>query len=368
MDIIDTIFIDTSVFISEGYFKSTGRVSKLFDLAKQGYIRILLPVITEKEWLKHFQTETKLVFPDLGRKLSLIGPNKRVDQFLEQYSELKLYIDFDDEVRKSFDKYVNGPGVIRIDYSYFEDRLSVVFQKYFKQEKPFGSNGKSKEFPDAFVLAVLEKYAHENDIESITVFSNDNDMRGYHSDVIKIENIGTYLDDLLQSKIPIAHKEDQANDVNKLMNFIADCLLLFKQRVLDRIESYLYDPDRYSRRFAHIDVEEVYECDIQLEMTTDDMEVISINDNEIEACFFPKITGSVSIGLFDEEDSLWDPENREWVYQSYNDQNIEISSFIVMTTKLDRRELDMGQGPGVELLDIDFSPLQNSLDDDIFYV
>ena len=90
MDIIDTIFIDTSVFISESYFKSTGRVSKLFDLAKQGYIRILLPVITEKEWLKHFQTETKLVFPDLGRKLSLIGPNKRVDQFLEQYSELKL--------------------------------------------------------------------------------------------------------------------------------------------------------------------------------------------------------------------------------------------------------------------------------------
>ena len=48
MDIIDTIFIDTSVFISEGYFKSTGRVSKLFDLAKQGYIRIMLPVIYGK--------------------------------------------------------------------------------------------------------------------------------------------------------------------------------------------------------------------------------------------------------------------------------------------------------------------------------
>ena len=89
IDIIDTIFIDTSVFKKEAFFKPTGRVAKLFDLAKQGYIRILLPIITEIEWLKHFQEATQLEFPDIERKLSIIGSSKRIDDFISRYSKLK---------------------------------------------------------------------------------------------------------------------------------------------------------------------------------------------------------------------------------------------------------------------------------------
>ena len=146
IEIIDTIFIDTSVFQKEAYFKSTGRVSKLFDLAKQGYIRILLPVITEKEWFKHFMEGAKLEFPDFGRKLSVIGSNKQVDEFLKRYSELKSSIDFDDELKKSFKRHVNGLGVERIDYSYFEDRLEIVFDKYFKKEKPLAAMVNQRSF------------------------------------------------------------------------------------------------------------------------------------------------------------------------------------------------------------------------------
>lgn len=46
--VLDYIFIDTSVFIQERFFKESGRINKLFKLAKDGYICILLPVITEK--------------------------------------------------------------------------------------------------------------------------------------------------------------------------------------------------------------------------------------------------------------------------------------------------------------------------------
>ena len=61
-----------------------------------------------------------------------------------------------------------------------------MFDKYFKKTKPFGSNGKSKEFPDAFVLAALEKYAIKHYIDQIVVFSSDKDIK--HSDYLEVSS------------------------------------------------------------------------------------------------------------------------------------------------------------------------------------
>lgn len=158
---LDYIFIDTSVFQQECFFKNTGRVSKLFNLAKDGYIRILLPIITEKEWLKHFreQAEFNLRSREIERKLELLGHNESASEFLKQYNILLDSFDVSREIENNFKMYISHDGIIRIDYSFFEDAIAGVFDKYFKQEKPFGSGGKAKEFPDAFVLAALEKYA-----------------------------------------------------------------------------------------------------------------------------------------------------------------------------------------------------------------
>lgn len=46
------VFIDTSVFQEEGFFKPSGKVSKLFNLAENGKLNILMPEITRQEWLK----------------------------------------------------------------------------------------------------------------------------------------------------------------------------------------------------------------------------------------------------------------------------------------------------------------------------
>ena len=40
------VFIDTSVFQEEGFFKPSGKVSKLFNLAENGKLNILMPEIT----------------------------------------------------------------------------------------------------------------------------------------------------------------------------------------------------------------------------------------------------------------------------------------------------------------------------------
>ena len=71
--IIDYVFIDTSVLMQESYFKSTSRIAQLFDLASKGYIKILLPIITKQEWIKHIKESTYIKFDDVKRKLQLLG-------------------------------------------------------------------------------------------------------------------------------------------------------------------------------------------------------------------------------------------------------------------------------------------------------
>lgn len=45
---LDYVFIDTSIFKNQGYFKKSGAVYRLFDLAEAGWIRILMPDIAKR--------------------------------------------------------------------------------------------------------------------------------------------------------------------------------------------------------------------------------------------------------------------------------------------------------------------------------
>ena len=166
--IIDYVFVDTSVLMQESYFKSTSRIAQLFDLAGKGYIKILLPIITKQEWIKHIKENTYIKFDDVKRKLQLLGNLPNVLKFVDDFE--KLTSTYANIVVDSIDTQISNGKVEVIDYSFFSDTLSDVFDKYFKKTKPFGCNGKSKEFPDAFVLAALEKYAIKHSIDHIVVF------------------------------------------------------------------------------------------------------------------------------------------------------------------------------------------------------
>lgn len=50
------VFIDTCIY-EEGQFVGSGTLKTLYDAAKEGYIRILLPDITEREVLAHIDAK-----------------------------------------------------------------------------------------------------------------------------------------------------------------------------------------------------------------------------------------------------------------------------------------------------------------------
>ena len=90
------IFIDTAAFKSGSYFKPSGRISKLFNLAEQERLHILLPEITREEWLKHFKQDASLPCEDFIRKASLLGDTHRIDEVLRAIesinANIKIYI------------------------------------------------------------------------------------------------------------------------------------------------------------------------------------------------------------------------------------------------------------------------------------
>lgn len=52
------VFIDTSIFVSEGYVKGKG-IATLFDAAQEEKIRIFMPDITEYKIRRHLHKDVK---------------------------------------------------------------------------------------------------------------------------------------------------------------------------------------------------------------------------------------------------------------------------------------------------------------------
>lgn len=120
---LDYIFIDTSILKMESYFKESGRVTKLFDLASKGYVKILLPIITKNEWLKHIKEATNIKFDDVERKILLFGNVKEASSITENLRQFSSeYLKF---VEDSIALQLSKGNVIEIDY----DFLWTLYQK-----------------------------------------------------------------------------------------------------------------------------------------------------------------------------------------------------------------------------------------------
>ena len=129
----DYIYIDTCVFIREAFFKKSGGVSRLFDLAEKGWIKVLMPEIAKREWLKHFVEKTFLKFEEVEKKAILMGNTANANEFVESHNELTA--SYDALVKTTFDDHLKRADVVIIPTSYANDTLESVVDRYFKKRK-----------------------------------------------------------------------------------------------------------------------------------------------------------------------------------------------------------------------------------------
>lgn len=361
----DYVFIDTSVFIKQSYFKKTEAVYRLFELAKEGWIRILMPEIAKKEWIRHYNMATKLKFAEVERKTVIMGKTKGADDFLAEHE--KLAKTYDTIVMESFNEHIKRADVIEIPTSYVCDKLESVVNRYFAKKKPFCDKGKGKEFPDAFILASLEKYAAENKIKHIQIFSNDGDMCEYNNTLFINQDPGTYLNEFRSKRIPEHEEEEKRErdkkDITRLLDYVKNNATDLEPNISEHVEKYLNDVSLYSERFNYIDIDEVNVKELVLISNVKDIEILTVQPGCIQGLYFVDIDATISINHFSEEDSIWDSEEKEYCFESYTDSDIEITSTVKVTIDMDRTELGMGQKPKIKIIEIDTDSLQDAIDD-----
>lgn len=352
--------------MKESYFKKSGGVSRLFDLAEQGWVRILMPEIAKREWFNHFKTATHPKFAEVEKKASIMGNTRSVNEFVISHN--KLAASYDSLVKTTFEEHLNRAGVVIIPTSYANDTLELVVDRYFNREKPFGGKGKEKEFPDAFILASLEKYAKENSISLVKIFSTDDDINLYNNEVFAKEELGQYLSDFISKRIPEHEEEEKRKrdkrDIVRFMNYLKDGFFNYEKQIHDHVEMFLSNVSLYEERFNYTDIDEAYVDSVKVSCNFKNVEILSIEDDSIQALYFVNVGATVTVSHFCEEESIWDSEDKKFIYEKYDNTNVKLSSVVKIVFEMDRLESDMSQIPLISIQEIDTDDLEESINRD----
>ena len=194
---MENIFIDTSVYIQEGYIK--GRTIKsLFDLAKKGVIRILLPQLTRIEIFRHMRKDTareglkkaldmleKSFLPCLNEGEELMKQLKHILPTVPTYVEDLFHRDF-----LAHTIPVEIPDTFN---------LHDIIDKFEKLEYPF-SEKKTQEFADAITLQMLEDWCKQEN-ESCFLLSTDGDLQNYKGSRLTYKDYKEYNQEKMQQII-----------------------------------------------------------------------------------------------------------------------------------------------------------------------
>jgi hypothetical protein len=309
MKLVSTIiFIDTSIFVSENYMWGR-KLNTLSTFSKEGIIQLKITAVTYEEIKKRFVSDlknTKTHFKQAQRKFNDEG------RILKNLPEFKPYyplpvIDINDAFAKlvvQLDAFIAEHNIEVVDISF--SNTQDVFDQYFKKQPPFGEGQKKDEFPDAFMLSIIEGWCKANKT-NVHILSTDNDVKTYISPSGAI--VPSF--DIAELIEAVVAKSEQVK-----FNFIDTSII----RNLYVIQDYI--SANYEDNIAYMVYEELlsdafyeeleYEpADIQkIEIIHHNVTNISDDDAiveyEVEVTFkMPISYNDLSTGYYDKEDGVW---------------------------------------------------------------
>lgn len=213
--------------------------------------------------------------------------------------------------------------VCELDYSYCQD-VETIFEKYFEREYPFAGKGKEKEFPDAFVLQALEKYAADNQIKKVIVLSEDGDMTDYQSPV---------LDTSEDYKMYLSRKLKEDADLSGFEEALNDSLPNLERQINLKVEALLTNPGTYQEVINLNEVSNVSLNGFEVILNSKDYYITSINEHSIDIDLHAKVDFSVCVEYLDLESSYYDREYDQWLVRNFVFNNIVRSDNIVVKLK-----------------------------------
>ncbi len=167
-----TLYIDTQIFVRNGFRLDTKDFSALKSTFAKGDIRLLIPEMMERELFRKYRERANKVAEEFLKSSQVYPIN---DLHLGNFPDKKkLLEECYSQLEKKWEQFKKHFTVEPLP---IVGNLDDVVNWYFEINPPF-SKEKPKEFPDAFILSALESY-HKRYHARIAIVSGDGDFKRF---------------------------------------------------------------------------------------------------------------------------------------------------------------------------------------------
>lgn len=170
------IFLDTSVYVQESYRFSGTSLRKLAGMSSDDELRLVVPEIIQQEVAYKLRETAEEHAAKIRTALDsniigLIGDkDKKLVGLDFQIDQEKLV----ESILATWERFRVRCNAESIPHANID--LAGVVASYFDARPPFGKGRKRNEFPDAFAVASMVRFAEDNPGRPIYVVSRDNGM------------------------------------------------------------------------------------------------------------------------------------------------------------------------------------------------
>ena len=297
------VFVDTSAYESKNYQFSEHALGKLCDLLESERLHLLITQITINEIKAHLLEKSE----ESARAIKKI---QKEAMFLRNTPELACHGIFEkvkpEDIYKialeKFEAFLDKSSAEIVDIKGVD--ASIVFDKYFKSEPPFGGANKKYEFPDAFVLEAVSKVSRDRG-HTLYVISDDGDMDKYADtldNLIHLKRVDDFLD-------LVARKEEELKEPVKFADSIFDQL---ESNLIESAKEIIGESEFYSDAANDFD-DEIYLIDIK-SICINKKNIISVSSEQVEYEVDFEVTLKAHYSIADYDRSPWDPEDKVYMF------------------------------------------------------
>lgn len=306
------IFLDTSIFESENFFKGRNLLH-ICELSQNGLIEVKITDITYSEIINRIKENIQKSQTSLKKAQSLLNGEakllKNIDEFLTCFNFPKIESeDLLNRFKIKLDQFITDNSIEIIDSKV--SNLKEVFENYFNLLPPFKEGKKKSEFPDAFTYSTIKEWTILNKTYSYFI-SNDSDFENLTTENINCSHNLSSIIDLITREIDEKHTKYIDTIYDK---YVEKVIFDLEGNFENDLMGAVYDQISNDPFYEEPEIDLPFEIEVELKYIS--LNELNINTNfsyEIES----EITFSVevefidySMGFYDKEDGIWYGEER----------------------------------------------------------
>ncbi|MBY6897113.1 PIN domain-containing protein [Clostridium botulinum] len=309
-----SVFLDTNIFIGCRYdLDEKGLLLKLKNLVNHNKVRLYISNIVLRETERHIKLDISNAINELKKarkKVSKqISPTIVKDTSLSTIFELPCQNTIEETALTKFREFLEASKVICLDNKGID--IDGILEDYFNGNASFENKEVKKyEFPDAFIISKLKKEFYESN--PVWVISSD---EGFRKALDNEEGLNCLSS--INELLDMINKQDQMYDT--IIQYIKDkdvykeiCNNIKERIEFDDIEVNGLDCDRkgYCEGYEYSDT-------LTTDVSVENFYLSSVDEISEDIIYLTilcKAKISVSCSYYDYDNSIWDSEEKEYMF------------------------------------------------------